>query len=209
MAIASTWELDMPYLTVVAGTTITASWGNQVRDQLVTPFASTSARTSAITSPVEGMLSYLTDGDNFEGYDGTAWRVAASIGAWTTFTPSWTALSANPSLNNGSMLGRYRYLSWKLIVAEYRITFGSTTTGGTGVYFLTSPVTASVTAADMSGGTWHALDSGTQEYGGPCKFEDTSKFRMVLGAGGSCANNSPFTFSTNDTIRAQVFFEPA
>lgn len=64
----------MPYTTVVAGTTITAAWGNaNVRDQVVTPFASASARTSAITSPVTGMVSTLTDALVADLYDGSAW----------------------------------------------------------------------------------------------------------------------------------------
>lgn len=59
----------MPYTTVVAGTTITASWANtNVRDQVVTPHASASARASAVTSPVDGMISYLQDVDRFDGY---------------------------------------------------------------------------------------------------------------------------------------------
>lgn len=64
----------MPYTTVVAGTTITASWGNtNVRDQVVTPFANSSARSSAISSPVAGMVSYLTGTKQIEPYDGSAW----------------------------------------------------------------------------------------------------------------------------------------
>lgn len=64
----------MPYSTVVAGTTITASWGNaNVRDQVVTPFASASARTSAITTPVDGMVSYQSDTKAFYGYYATFW----------------------------------------------------------------------------------------------------------------------------------------
>jgi hypothetical protein len=64
----------MPYTTVVAGTTITASWGNaNVRDQGVTPFASSSARSSAITAPIEGMLSYLSDVNQVQFYDGVNW----------------------------------------------------------------------------------------------------------------------------------------
>lgn len=58
----------MPYTTVVAGTTITASWGNSnVRDQVVTPFATTGARDSAITSPVIGMVEYISSNDVNEG----------------------------------------------------------------------------------------------------------------------------------------------
>lgn len=64
----------MPYTTVVAGTTITASWGNaNVRDQVVTPFASASARSSAITAPVEGMVSHLNDVNSLELYNGSQW----------------------------------------------------------------------------------------------------------------------------------------
>src|SRR5690349_19604170 len=64
----------MPYTTLVAGTTITASWANaNVRDQVVTPFANSAARTSAISSPVAGMISYLTGTKQIEPYDGSAW----------------------------------------------------------------------------------------------------------------------------------------
>lgn len=89
----------MPYTTNVAGTTITASWGNaNVRDQVVTPFASASARTSAITSPVEGMLSYRSDEKVFEGYNGTSWLPAGwiPIASTTLGAPassvSWTSV---------------------------------------------------------------------------------------------------------------------
>lgn len=66
----------MPYTTAVPGTTITSAYANaNIRDQVVTPFASASARTSAIVSPVDGMLSSLTDSDSLWYYDGTAWVV--------------------------------------------------------------------------------------------------------------------------------------
>jgi len=64
----------MPYTTLVAGTTITASWANaNVRDQVVTPHASAGARTSAVSSPVAGMVSYITGTKQIEPYDGSAW----------------------------------------------------------------------------------------------------------------------------------------
>lgn len=64
----------MPYTTLVAGTTITSSWANaSVRDQVVTPFATAAARDSAVTAPVEGMLAYLRDFDQFCFYTGSRW----------------------------------------------------------------------------------------------------------------------------------------
>lgn len=58
----------MAYTTIVSGTNITSSWANaSVRDQVVSPFASTAARTAAITSPVSGMVSTLTTAAATEG----------------------------------------------------------------------------------------------------------------------------------------------
>jgi hypothetical protein len=64
----------MPYTTNVAGTTITAAWGNaNVRDQVITPFASASARDAAITSPVAGMYADVADIGVLTRYSGSAW----------------------------------------------------------------------------------------------------------------------------------------
>jgi hypothetical protein len=75
----------MPYTTLVAGTTILSSWANaSVRDQSVTPFASESARTSAISSPVTGMISYTTDCLTTWHYNGTAWAIPNTLYARKT-----------------------------------------------------------------------------------------------------------------------------
>jgi hypothetical protein len=72
----------VPYLTIVAGSTITSSWANaNVRDQVVTPFANAAARTSAVTSPIEGMQSYLQDVNRNDFYNGSAWQPAAGVAA--------------------------------------------------------------------------------------------------------------------------------
>lgn len=42
-------------------------------DQSVMAFASSSARGTAITTPVEGMLTYLEDSNKFSFYNGSAW----------------------------------------------------------------------------------------------------------------------------------------
>lgn len=64
----------MPYTTLVAGTTITASWANaSVRDQAIVPFASAAARDSAITAPIEGMIAYQSDVNWFTFYTGARW----------------------------------------------------------------------------------------------------------------------------------------
>jgi len=76
----------MPYTTNVAGTVITASYGNaNIRDQVVTPFASTGARDAAIASPVIGMLEYISSNDANEGLtsrnSASQWRIPWNL-AW-------------------------------------------------------------------------------------------------------------------------------
>lgn len=61
---------------------------------MVSPFATEAARDSAITAPVEGMLSYQADSDAFTGYTGSAWVEATRLGAWTDYTPTLTQSGA-------------------------------------------------------------------------------------------------------------------
>ena len=44
-------------------------------------YASSAARTSAIPSPSAGMVTYLTDTDTLESYDGSEWVAAGTGGA--------------------------------------------------------------------------------------------------------------------------------
>lgn len=112
----------MPYTTILAGTWATASWANSnVRDQVVTPFTTSAARDAAITSPVEGMLAYLTapstgeytsTGQNtfaptgvLTVYNGARWVALTPISAYTatggtlTSTSFTTTLSGSPGTN--------------------------------------------------------------------------------------------------------------
>jgi hypothetical protein len=53
---------------------VTSSWANtNVRDQLVSQFATKAARDSAITSPVAGMLAYTADLQAYSWYSGSSW----------------------------------------------------------------------------------------------------------------------------------------
>jgi hypothetical protein len=56
-------------------------------DQSVMVFASSAARSSALPSPTEGMVSYLKDTDSTEYYSGASWQSlgGAEIGFEQTF----------------------------------------------------------------------------------------------------------------------------
>jgi hypothetical protein len=62
------------FKTFTAGEVLTAADVNSyLMQQAVLVFASDAARTSAVASPTEGMLSYLKDTDTVQSYSGSAW----------------------------------------------------------------------------------------------------------------------------------------
>jgi hypothetical protein len=62
------------YKEFATGDVLTAADANgYLASQVVMVFASAAARTSAITSPQEGMISYLKDTNSTEYYSGSAW----------------------------------------------------------------------------------------------------------------------------------------
>lgn len=70
-----------------AGEVLTAANVNgYLMDQAVMVFADATARTAAIGTPTEGMISYLSDTNAVEKYTGAAWENIQAAGA--TFTSS-------------------------------------------------------------------------------------------------------------------------
>jgi hypothetical protein len=72
------------YIEFNTGDVLTAAQANgYLASQVVMVFASAAARTSAITSPQEGMISYLKDTNATQYYSGSAW---VSIGGGSPLT---------------------------------------------------------------------------------------------------------------------------
>jgi hypothetical protein len=70
----------MAYKVFTNGSVLNASEINEnLMRQSVIVFSNAAARTAAITSPVEGMLTWLEDTNRFENYNGSAW-VSAAVG---------------------------------------------------------------------------------------------------------------------------------
>jgi hypothetical protein len=67
------------FKTFAVGEVLTAvNVNTYLMQQTVMVFATSAARSSAITSPSEGMLTYLADSNTFWYYDGTAWLELSS-----------------------------------------------------------------------------------------------------------------------------------
>jgi hypothetical protein len=62
----------MPYKVFTNGSVLNASEVNEyLMEQSIMTFADSTARSSAITSPLAGMITYLVDEDTFEYWNGT------------------------------------------------------------------------------------------------------------------------------------------
>jgi hypothetical protein len=79
------------FKTFATGDVLTSGDTNGYLMQGVLVFASAAARTSAITSPQEGQMSYLKDTNSTEYYSGSAWTpVAGASSSGLTFISSTT-----------------------------------------------------------------------------------------------------------------------
>jgi hypothetical protein len=79
---------------------------------------------------------------------------------WYTYTPGWLAVTTQPALNNGQLIGRYRRIGddeW-----EYRIDlqFGSTTSAGSGDWFFLLPPGHVIDTAKYTGSAQTYLGMG-------------------------------------------------
>jgi len=129
---------------------------------------------------------------------------------WTAYTPSWTASTTNPVLNNGTLVGRYRRPTGAdLVIVEVRLTIGSTTTFGSGTYWISVPVTPSATATLNAAGACYTLDSGTLDKAAITVFEDNTKVKFVSATAGVFTPTVPQTFANGDQIRFSIAYEPA
>jgi hypothetical protein len=96
-------------------------------DQSVMTFASSAARGSAISAPIEGMVSYLADVNLFQHYNGTAWvSMADNTGSGLVHISTSLFTGSSSEVFNDVFTSQFR---------NYRILADFTTSGGTDIRF--------------------------------------------------------------------------
>jgi hypothetical protein len=146
------------YNTRVAGTTITASAHNtDVRDQVISQFASASARDAVITSPLQGMVAYLKDVHTWTVYTGAAWSTVGPVdGELLTWTPTVTqGVAVTVTVNEATYRRTGRWIEATAVLTA--------SSAGTA----SSPIVISLPVAAKSAyGIYSQLGTGAVEFGG-------------------------------------------
>lgn len=129
---------------------------------------------------------------------------------WTSHNPTWTASGGGAAIGNGTKAGRYRRAdNSDLIIFEFRMTWGSTTTNGTGFYTLSLPVAASANSLLMTCGPGAMLDtSAAARRPGSLRLE-TATTITIESVSGTVGAAVPWTWATGDTLQGQITYEAA
>jgi hypothetical protein len=121
---------------------------------------------------------------------------------WTAYTPEWTAASSNPVINNGTIEGYYKVIG-KTCFVRGNIAMGSTTTFGTGEWYVSMPFTAShadailmtVTLLDNGSGWYNATMAGARA---GFNHKAAIQYQSAGGTANDINPTQPFTWATSD-----------
>jgi hypothetical protein len=148
--------------------------------------------------------------------DTAATAVGVDLDVWTAYTPTWLSNGGTaPSIGNGTITGRYKQIG-KVVSFQLRLTFGSTTTGGTLDWKFGLPVTAQNTNYQFSASI---LDTGANWYGAignGTYLSSTTEFVCMTPTNNAAVYtwsgvtaSQPITFGTGDYIVISGTYEAA
>lgn len=181
----------------------------------------TTLKSSVVNSSLTsvGTLSSLSTGDitlNGTAITSTAAELNILDGSgtsWTEGTPSWT----NLTVGNASINTIRHIVIGKVCVAQFRLTFGSTTSVG-GTVSLATPVNADYDYWQMAGNAWFYDKSGSKLYQGQCVITSATKISLygIFHAVGNYSYSGSLTaatpassWGTNDIFTGQVVYRVA
>lgn len=132
---------------------------------------------------------------------------------YTAYTPAWTSSGVAPAIGNGTASGRYIQLG-KHVHCQGTVSFGSTSTFGTGDYYFSLPVAPSGSQAGTRYGLVTGYHSGSFFFG-VGDFQAGSTFRILYSAAyptgaltllGAAA---PWTWANGDEFQFNLSYEAA
>jgi len=161
-----------------------------------------------ISQPVGLMAGNLLSiensaGSEIAGFDGSGNVNAPNISnPWISYTPTWGASGVAPAVNNGSLTGAYRLVG-KTLDFRVVLTFGSTTSTGTGNYkFGISPGPSFAFPINQPCGSAFVRDaSASTNYLRTACTLNTGEIQLMDAAGAVVGASTPFVTTTSDEIK--------
>lgn len=151
----------------------------------------------------------LPDGDKF---DEISDFMTAMTGAWTSYTPTWTASAGAVAIGNGSLAGAYRRIG-KTVDFRMLWVAGSTTTFGTAGAHWSFGLPPLGNTAGAFAWPLRMLDAGTLEYAGIAATGSdgvaSGSIELFKPVSGRIVNNSPFTPANGDKLWVSGTYELA
>jgi hypothetical protein len=123
---------------------------------------------------------------------------------WFSYVPVWTATTTNPVLGNGTIAGRFT-INGRMVTATVGLTIGSSTTTGSGQWFISLPLTAGSFYSDFVG-TWRANDQGVMNYGGSAFPSATDKVSFIVNGSTYVISTAPFTWADGDNLHFTISY---
>jgi hypothetical protein len=104
-------------------------------NQSVIAFSNATARSSAITSPVEGMITYLEDNNSYQSYDGSAWVGLVPQSGNAIINGAFDIWQRGTSIGPISSVAQYVADRWYGYLGSTPYTFSRQATSLTGFQF--------------------------------------------------------------------------
>lgn len=162
------------------------------------------------TSPYtvyQGLRIWETDTKAYGFYDGTTWVMWDT--QWQTYAPGWWSSATQPSIGNGSITGKY-LRSGRECSVHMALIAGSTTTYGSGQYYLSIPsAMSSPHSSNVTLGTAWAINQGNYYMTGVVNMQGTMVSVFLPASltntnSGQWGATSPWAFKNTDQM--SVFF---
>lgn len=188
-----------------------------ISDDAISSTKLSDATDAEITAGTKTQSNRAVTADHIRDGVITTTKMAAT--AWTTYTPTWTATTTNPAIGNGTITDTGAYVQiGKTVHFRLKITMGSTTTFGTGGFYVGLPV-AHNHGTESQIGRLHMYDSSSNTRCGGVGYTHSASTSNIFlsypnattsqNSLSGITSSAPFTWAASDVLSVTGTYEAA